>query len=172
MLFRSAEAGDATAANSIAMMYLAGDGLASDYIAAQAWLLRAAESGFGPALYNLGLLYERGLGVDLNDRTALGWYVLAAEAGQPGAIDRVVSARNRLQHLAGTPGDSPQSKLSADLSWAIVRGLTAGEQPIPAALPALAETPMPEPARPGLLGPLEPPAPALLVAEEIGRAHV
>ena len=160
----AAEAGDAAAANSIAMMYLAGEGLASDYIAAQAWLLRAAESGFAPALYNLGLLYERGLGVDLNDRTALGWYVLAAEAGQPGAIDRVVATRNRLQRFGGTPGDSPQARLSAELSWAIVRGLTAGEQPAPANFPAPPET-MPEPARPGLLGALEPPAPALLVAE-------
>jgi TPR repeat protein len=158
----AAEAGDAAAANSIAMMYLAGEGLASDYVAAQAWLLRAAESGFAPALYNLGLLYERGLGVDLNDRTALGWYVLAAEAGQPGGIDRVVATRNRLQRLGSTPGDSPQSRLSAELSWAIVRGLTAGEQPIRANFPP--ETP-PEAVRPGLLGALEPPAPALLVAE-------
>ena len=160
----AAESGDPSAANSIAMMYLAGEGLASDYVAAQAWLLRAAESRFAPAFYNLGLLFERGLGVDPDDRTAIGWYVLAAEAGQPGAIDRVVSARNRLQRLGGAPAESPNARLSAELSWAIVRGLTAGEQPMQANFPP-PEPAMPEPPRPGLLGALEPPAPALLVAE-------
>lgn len=160
----AAESGDPAAANSIAMMYLAGEGLASDYVAAQAWLLRAAEARFAPALYNLGLLFERGLGVDPDDRTAIGWYVLAAEAGQRGAIERIVSARNRLQRLGGAPADSPHARLSAELSWAIVRGLTAGEQPVPANVPP-PETPLPEPLRPGLLGALEPPVPAILVAE-------
>jgi TPR repeat protein len=106
------------------MMYLAGDGLPSDYVAAGAWLTRAAAQSYGPAQFNLGLLYERGIGVEQDDRTALGWYVLAAENGQPAAVARITQLRGRIAETGERAPPTREAKLAVQLSWAIVRGLT------------------------------------------------
>ena len=147
------------------MMYLAGDGVPSDTV--------AAAGGYAPARFNLGLLYERGLGVEQDDQIALGWFVLAAEAGWPGAIERVAAVRGRLVQLPELPPANRQSRLGLELSWAIVRGLTAGQ---PEAAEAAAEiTPAPATAQAFEDLPV-PPIPTILLAEaaeaRLGYNHI
>ena len=63
LLTRAAEQGQGEAQNALAMLYLAGDGVARDEAQAVRWLTAAAEAQVATAQSNLGYLYLNGTGV-------------------------------------------------------------------------------------------------------------
>ena len=76
-----AEQGDATAQNSLGVMYDEGHGVPQDYAEAMTWYRKAAEQGYTSAQYNLGVMYSKGQGVPQDYATAHMWYDLAAAKG-------------------------------------------------------------------------------------------
>lgn len=80
--FRMAAAqNDGPAANALAQLYLAGDGVPLDPSEAVRWLSRAADAGHAASQRDLGLLYERGLGVPKDPAKAAAFLKKAAAAG-------------------------------------------------------------------------------------------
>ncbi|MFI7703691.1 tetratricopeptide repeat protein [Nonomuraea sp. NPDC049480] len=94
----AAAAGDAVAAYNLGMMYLQGQGVGRDPVAARRLLGQAAEGGVAHAFAALGdLLAELG-----QDRQAREHYVRAAEEGLPAAM---WAAGGRLRDGLGGPAD-------------------------------------------------------------------
>jgi len=79
----AAERGDATAQNSLGVIYSGGKGVPQDYDKAVKWWLRAAEQGYAVAQYSLGLMYDKGYGVPQDYDEAVKWFRKAAEKGDP-----------------------------------------------------------------------------------------
>ena len=80
-----AEQGDATAQNSLGVIYDRGKGVAQDYAEAAKWYRKAAEQGNDWGQYNLGFMYARGEGVAQDYAEAAKWYRKAAEQGNASA---------------------------------------------------------------------------------------
>jgi putative methionine-R-sulfoxide reductase with GAF domain len=76
--------GDASAENSLGLLYIAGDdkqGVQPDEKAAVQWFMKAAERGSVPAQSKLGSLYWGGRGIQKDDSRAYFWTVLARANG-------------------------------------------------------------------------------------------
>ena len=84
-----AEQGDAESQAALAGMYLAGAGMAQDYVKAAAWYRRAAEQGYATAQLNLGDLYSTGRGVMRDLVQAYLWLSLAAAQDRQWAAQRL-----------------------------------------------------------------------------------
>jgi|GEM_PF-5162456 len=76
-----AEAGDATAQNSLGIMYTEGLVGPQNSTEALKWYQLAAEQGHSEAQYNFGVMHFFGQGVPQNNDEALTWFRLAAEQG-------------------------------------------------------------------------------------------
>lgn len=81
----AAEAGDATAANNLGVMFSTGRGTDPNPEEAVEWYRKAAAKGDDEAQFNLGVAYEQGQGVPQDYAAAARWYRLAAEKGNPSA---------------------------------------------------------------------------------------
>ena len=77
----AAEQGDASAQNTLGVMYDQGLGVSQDYAEAARWYMLAAEQGHAIAQFNIGKMYNVGLGVTQDYAQAVRWYMLAAEQG-------------------------------------------------------------------------------------------
>lgn len=78
---QAAEAGNAEAANNLAIHYTHGIGVPRDETLGLQWFLRAASLGHGPAMTSIGLFYETGTVVPEDMAQAQDWYHKAAKAG-------------------------------------------------------------------------------------------
>ena len=84
-----AEAGDASAQNSLGCAYYNADGVERDYDKAMEWYLKAAAQGEKYAESNIGILYRYGCGREKDLKTALTWFLKAAEHGLASAQETV-----------------------------------------------------------------------------------
>lgn len=78
---QAAEAGNAEAANNLAIHYTHGIGVPMDKTLGLQWFLRAAALGYAPAMTTVGLFYETGTVVAADPAQAQDWYHKAAKAG-------------------------------------------------------------------------------------------
>ena len=92
----AAEQGDPDGLYALGVLYLSGEGIPRDVVAAREWLLKAARAGHANAPTVIGLAYVRGgLGLSESDRQsreALPWIEKAAAAGALDAVDRLAVA--------------------------------------------------------------------------------
>ncbi|MDC3347866.1 sel1 repeat family protein [Paracoccaceae bacterium] len=95
-----AEAGDAQAQYSLALMYDLGRGVPRDYAEASKWYRLAAEQGKAQAQYNLGFSYATGLGVLQDNVIAHMWWNLAAANGHEKAGERRDKIANKMSPAA------------------------------------------------------------------------
>ena len=78
---KSADQGNAPAANKLGELREAGQGAPPSFTEAEKWYRKAAEAGEASAQYNLAVLYAFGRGVRLNEGEAVRWYRAAAQRG-------------------------------------------------------------------------------------------
>jgi len=78
---QAAEAGNAEAANNLAIHYTHAIGVPLDTTLGLQWFLRAASLGHAPAMTSIGLFYETGTVVPADPAQAQDWYHKAAKAG-------------------------------------------------------------------------------------------
>ncbi|HHO47026.1 MAG TPA: sel1 repeat family protein [Desulfobacteraceae bacterium] len=98
-----AEAGDAEAQYSLAMMYDLGNNLSRDEEKAIYWFRKAAEQDLAAACHSLGIKYEFGSSVGQSSTEAAYWYRRAAVQDLPMAQFHL-----GLLHLEGAaPGSDP-----------------------------------------------------------------
>ena len=88
---KSAESGDSSAQNKLAVMYRDGKGTEVNHSMAIKWFKKSAETGNREAQRNLGDMISKGLGVEPNQKEALSWFILSAESGDVVAINRVAN---------------------------------------------------------------------------------
>jgi TPR repeat protein len=86
-----AEAGDATAQNSVGALYDHGLGVDEDDGTAVYWYQLAADQNFPLAMRNLANMYAGGHGVPFDQAQAQSWYEKAASLGDPVAIKRMAA---------------------------------------------------------------------------------
>jgi hypothetical protein len=86
---RDAERGDASAQNSLGLMYDNGHGVPQNYTEAVKWYRMAAEQGNADAQNNLGTMYQHGQGVPQDHTEAVKWYRMAAEQGHVAAQNNI-----------------------------------------------------------------------------------
>jgi len=77
----AADQRNATAQNSIGLLYSKGWGVSQDYVEAMRWYRMAADQENAVAQYNIGVLYSNGWGVPQDDVEAMRWYRMAAAQG-------------------------------------------------------------------------------------------
>ena len=82
---QAAEQGHAKAQAALANMYLNGQGVDRDALAASIWFRKAALQGDNLAGENLGILFRDGLGVEQDDIEAAWWFNRSAKRGIPSA---------------------------------------------------------------------------------------
>jgi uncharacterized protein len=82
---QAAQRGYPPAEVNLAVMYINGWGVPTNYGTAQLWLRRAADQHFARAYYNLGILYLEGKGVHQDNAEAFHWFQKGAEAGDSSA---------------------------------------------------------------------------------------
>ena len=90
----TAEQGDASAQNTLGVMYYNGDGVPQDYQEAMKWYRLAAEQGHAGAQFNLGVGYYNGDGVPQDYIQSHKWINLAASRTAPGEAGDYRSARD------------------------------------------------------------------------------
>lgn len=81
-----AEKGDADAQYSLGVMYINGEGVPKDNVAAVTWYQKAAEQGHSTAQYDVGYAYIKGEGVPQDYVSARTWLRKAAEQGEARAM--------------------------------------------------------------------------------------
>lgn len=91
----SAEHGNSIAAGKLALMYLQGKGITTNYKQSFTWAQKAAEDGDSFGTFILGVLYEEGLGTKINSRKALSNYSKACDLGEAQACQ----AHNKLYSI-------------------------------------------------------------------------
>jgi TPR repeat protein len=74
---KAADQGNVDAQNSLAFMYITGQGVRQDDAEASRWYRKAADQGNADAQYNLGVLYAKGRGVAQDYLLAQVWVNLA-----------------------------------------------------------------------------------------------
>jgi TPR repeat protein len=84
-----ADRGDAVCQEIVANMYLRGEGVAPDEVAAFNWFRLAAAQGRTDAQFQLGVMYRDGLGAPRDGRLAMHWFQAAADRGAPHAFNAV-----------------------------------------------------------------------------------
>lgn len=80
-IMQLAQAGDANAQQSLAVLYATGDGVELDQAEAVKWYTLAAEQGNAEAQTTLGVHYALGLGVEKDQARAAEFYQLAVDQG-------------------------------------------------------------------------------------------
>lgn len=82
-LYKAASAGDASAMNSLGLIYYEGHHVRRDERLAQKWFEKAAAAGSTSAMNNLGLIYEHPLAASTSPdyRLARSWFEKAVAAG-------------------------------------------------------------------------------------------
>jgi TPR repeat protein len=100
---------DPETVNRRGVIFLDGDGVEQDYVAAAQCFRRAAEQGYSEAQHNLGLMYENGQGVPQDYPEAAKWYRMAAEQGNAGS-------QNNLGRLCEN-GDGVTQDNAAAIEW-------------------------------------------------------
>jgi hypothetical protein len=88
-LLKAADAGDATAQNDLALLFLEHDKLKS----AVYWLELAAKQSFTDAMHLLGYCYSEGKGLPKDDNLAIMWIAKAASLGHTIALAQIQSIR-------------------------------------------------------------------------------
>lgn len=92
-LERAALAGNASAMNSISVLYGTGSALPLDRVEEQRWLLKAGEAGDPSAMLFLGLAFQTGRNGVVKDREkAIYWYRKAAEHNDDWRRDAALKA--------------------------------------------------------------------------------
>src|SRR4029450_791401 len=86
-----AEAGDATAQNSVGALYDHGLGVDEDDATAAYWYQLAADHNLPLAMRHLANMYAGGHGVPFDAALAQSWYEKAARIGDPVAIKRMAT---------------------------------------------------------------------------------
>jgi uncharacterized protein len=89
MLTPLADRGDAVAQTKLGLIYIRGEGVPRDDVAALGWLTRAAEQDQSEAQFELGVMYRDGLGTPANGRLAMHWFERATERGVPHAFNAI-----------------------------------------------------------------------------------
>jgi hypothetical protein len=79
---KAADQGNASAQNSLGLIYAKGEGVTKDSKEAVRWFCTAADQGDATAQYNLGGMYYRGDGVTKDPKEAVRWYRKAADQGE------------------------------------------------------------------------------------------
>ena len=97
-----ADAGDADAQARLALIYLKGEGTATDPAAALRWARAAAEAGQPVAEYLMGVFYNEGKVVKADDELAFSWFSTSATKGNLKAMHSLAIAYAQGQ---GTPKD-------------------------------------------------------------------
>ena len=82
---KSAENDNSDAMNNLAVMYVLGEGVASDVNEAARWYQNAAEKGNGNAMFNLAALYDDGHGVTKSAELAVTWVMRSILTGTANA---------------------------------------------------------------------------------------
>jgi TPR repeat protein len=95
-----AEAGDATAQNSVGALYDHGLGVDEDDATAAYWYQLAADQNLPLAMRNLANMYAGGYGVPFDKDLAESWYEKAASMGDPVAIKRMATLRPSAEFAA------------------------------------------------------------------------
>lgn len=85
-LRKLAQEGDATAQNSLGLLYEEGTGVPQSYRQAKKWFEEAANQGLADAQVNLGRLYLHGNAPPQSAQMALFWFSRAAEQGNVAAV--------------------------------------------------------------------------------------
>jgi len=88
-----AEAGDATAQNSVGALYDHGLGVDEDDATAAYWYQLAADQNLPLAMRNIANMYAGGYGVQFDQALAESWYEKAARMGDPVSIKRMAALR-------------------------------------------------------------------------------
>jgi TPR repeat protein len=89
---RAAQAGSATAARNIALMFQRGNAVNRSDDSAAHWFAQAARNGDGESMYQLAVSYDRGRGLKKDPAAALDWYTRAANTGHADAAYAVGEA--------------------------------------------------------------------------------
>lgn len=120
-LHKAASAGDASAMNSLGLIYYEGRHVTRDEELAQQWFEKAAAAGNTSAMNNLGLLYEHPLstGTSPDYRLARSWFEKAVAAGDASGmfhlgvmyeesegVTRDYQAARRLYEIAAKAGNT------------------------------------------------------------------
>lgn len=109
----AAEAGDARAQFTLAIMYDTADGVPYDFPQAVLWFTRSAEGGYAVAQAKLGLMYRFGWAVPRDLAQAAAWYRKAGGQGLPIAQFHIAELTAR---GAGVERDSVRAYMWAALA--------------------------------------------------------
>jgi TPR repeat protein len=99
---KAADQGNATAENSLGVMYRIGQGVSRDKEEAVRWYRKAAKQGNPQSLFNMGVSYYNGDGVPSDPNLAYAWFLLAQEAGNPAGEDAVKRSADEGARLGAT----------------------------------------------------------------------
>jgi hypothetical protein len=91
----AAEAGSASAAAELGLIYSSNSDVPADYRQAYDWLRRAADSGHVPAMIHIANLIEVGALDGIAGDTTRAWLTRAAETGDPDAQFQLAVALKR-----------------------------------------------------------------------------
>ncbi|KAF9162694.1 hypothetical protein DFQ26_003299 [Actinomortierella ambigua] len=80
---QAADTGNATAQNTLGLMYWNGRGVEQSDVEAVKWFIKAANQGSPSGQNSLGIMYENGRGVEQNGTEAVKWFTNAANQGYP-----------------------------------------------------------------------------------------
>src|SRR5512146_950160 len=114
-LRKSAEEGDASAQNTLGLLYHEGTGVPQDYRQAKQWFEMAAKQEHAGAQVNLGTLYLQGNEAPQSDQMALFWFRLAAGQGDAMAFTKLGLMYAQAQ---GVPQDFIQAHMWYNLAGA------------------------------------------------------
>ena len=112
----AASAGNASAMNSLGVMYNEGLGVAQSDAEAIRWYRASAEAGNANGMANLGVMYKDGRGVMQDHAEAVRWYRASAESGSASG------ARNLADMYDHGNGVARDPKQAAELFLAAERG--------------------------------------------------
>jgi len=136
MMASAAEAGSASAARFIGVMYLYGEMVPQNSAQAEAWLNRAAEMGDRGARRTLGILYEEGESLPANPARAVRLYEsLLADPWADYNTHRLYEVATRLGHMVADGRGVNRDPKRARALWQEAAARTA----YPLALIALAK---------------------------------
>jgi TPR repeat protein len=142
-----AEAGDATAQNSVGALYDHGLGVDEDDATAAYWYQLAADQNLPLAMRNIANMYAGGHGVQFDQALAESWYEKAARMGDPVSIKRMAALRPSGEFAAAAPAATVAEAAAVEPSAPAAEPMTvAGDDQVAEAAPVPVEpSPAPEP---------------------------
>lgn len=142
-----AEAGDATAQNSVGALYDHGLGVDEDDATAAYWYQLAADQNLPLAMRNIANMYAGGYGVPFDQALAESWYEKAAKMGDPVSIKRMAALRPAGEFAAAAQAATVAEAAPVEPSAPAAELMTvAGDDQVTEAAPAPVEpSPAPEP---------------------------